>query len=339
VPASADFRWITGAPARSTERLVALALPRHGAPFAIVPRLESDALAHECPWLELEVWDEADDPFERLERRLSLASGPRILVGEGLRSASLLRLAARARCAPASVVLADLRAIKDEGELSLLLEAASHADRVAEETADVLRAGMTEREVQAFTIHRFEALGDRDPWAIVASGPNAALPHHFTSERRLEDGDVVILDVGAFTGGYGSDITRTYWIGSPPAEAERVYEIVNRARATGIEAVREGVTAESVDQASRELIRREGYGEFFLHRTGHGVGLEVHEPPYLVAGNTRPLRAGMVHSIEPGIYLPGRFGVRLEDLVVVEARGARRLNQAPFDPRPPRLRS
>jgi Xaa-Pro aminopeptidase len=339
VPASADFRWITGAPARSTERLLALALPRQGEPFAVVPRLEADALAHECPWLELEVWDDADDPFERLERRMSLSRGPRILVGDGLRSAPLLRLAARARCAPAGAALADLRAIKEPGELALLAEAASHADRVIEEAEDFLRAGISERDVMAFVIQRFETLGDREAWAIVASGPNGAKPHHFTSDRVLAEGDVVILDLGAYTGGYGSDITRTVFIGAPSAEAERVYQIVNEARAAGIAAARDGVPAESVDRAARDVIGRAGYGEFFVHRTGHGVGLEVHELPYLVAGNTRPLRPGMVHSVEPGIYLPGRFGVRLEDLVVVEAQGARRLNQAPFDPRPPRLRS
>jgi Xaa-Pro aminopeptidase len=339
VPASADFRWITGAPARATERLVAFALPRNGEPFVVVPRLEADALARECPWLELEVWDESEDPFERLIRRMDLARGPLVLVGEGLRIAPLLRLAAYARCRPAGAALADLRAIKDAEELRRLAAAAEHADAIVEETADFMRVGMSEREVATFALARFDAAGDRDAWAIVASGPNSALPHHFTSERRLTEGDVVILDLGAFTQGYGSDITRTYWLGAPDPEAARVYEVVNRAREAGIGAVREGVAAELVDRTARELIARAGDAEYFTHRTGHGVGLEVHELPYLVSGNPRPLRAGMVHSVEPGIYRPGRFGVRLEDLVVVEAHGARRLNRAPLDPRPPRLRS
>lgn len=339
VPASADFRWITGAPARVTERLVALALPRHGAPFAVVPRLESDALAHECPWLELEIWDESDDPFARLARRLALSSGPVVLVADGLKTAPLLRLAAQARCRPAAAALADLRAVKDEEELRALTTAGEHADAIVEETADFMRAGMTEREVASFAMSRFDALGDTAPWAIVASGPNGALPHHFTSERRLAEGDVVVLDLGAYTNGYGSDITRTYFLGAPDPEAARVYEVVNRARAAGIDAVRDGVAAEAVDRAARAIIEDAGYGPRFVHRTGHGVGLEVHELPYLVAGNARPLRSGMVHSVEPGIYLPGRFGVRLEDLVTVEPQRARRLNRAPFDPKPPRLRS
>jgi len=339
VPASADFRWLTGATARVTERLVALAMPRRGAPFAVVPQLEAAALGHECPWLELEVWDETDDPFERLARRLELVRGPAVLVGEGLRTAPLLRLAARARCRPAAAALAHLRAVKDSDELRLLELAGAHADQVVEETADFMRAGMTEREVAAFAMSRFEALGDRAPWAIVASGPNGAMPHHFTSERRIEERDVVVLDLGAYTDDYGSDITRTYWLGDPDVEAARVYEIVNRARAAGISVVRDGVAAEEVDRAARGVIVAAGYGEYFVHRTGHGVGLEVHELPYLVEGNRAPLRAGMVHSVEPGIYLPGRFGVRLEDLVRVGPERAFRLNQAPFDPRPPRLRS
>ena len=339
VPASADFRWLTGATARSTERLVALAVPRRGTPFALIPRLEADALGHECPWLELEPWSDGDEPFERLSHRIGLKSGPALLVGEGMRTAPLLKLAARARCRPAAAALAMLRAVKDADEIRALEAAGSHADRVVEETADFMRPGMTEREVAAFVMARFEALGDTAPWAIVASGPNGALPHHFTSERRLGDGDVVVLDLGAYTSDYGSDITRVYWLGEPDDEARRVYEIVNRARAAGIAASRDGVPAEEVDRAARAVIREAGYGERFLHRTGHGVGLEVHELPYLVEGNQAPLRAGMVHSVEPGIYLSGRFGVRLEDLVRVGTDRAHRLNQAPFDPRPPRLRS
>jgi Xaa-Pro aminopeptidase len=339
VPASADFLWLTGASARTTERLVALALPRAGNPFIVVPRLEADALAHAAPGIELEIWDESDDPFARLEQRMELKRAPVVLIGEGLRVANVLRLTALAKCRPAGAALADLRAVKEEPELRALGEAAAHADRIVEEAADFMRAGMTEREVAKFVMARFEAAGDHDTWAIVASGPNGALPHHFTSDRRLAEGDVVVLDVGAFTSGYGSDITRTYFIGEPDPEALRVYEIVNAAREAGIAASRAGAAAEAVDIAARGVIESAGYGRFFTHRTGHGVGLEVHEPPYLVAGNSSVLREGMVHSVEPGIYLPGRFGVRLEDLVVVEAAGARRLNRAPFDARPPRLRS
>jgi D-alanyl-D-alanine dipeptidase len=235
-------------------------------------------------------------------------------------------------------VLSPLRAAKDAYEIKLLEEAGANADRVMEQTADFMRSGMTELEVAAFAADRFRALGDADPWVIVASGPNSASPHHMCSERKIRDDEVVLLDMGAFTGGYGSDITRTFFLGTPPHEAQRVYDVVNEARRVGIAASRLGAQSEAVDRAARGVIESAGFGEFFSHRTGHGVGLEVHEPPYVVAGNRELLEYGMVHSVEPGIYLPGRFGVRLEDLVVVEDRGARRLNHAPLDPLPARLR-
>jgi Xaa-Pro dipeptidase len=274
-----------------------------------------------------------------LAGRLVLERRPSLLLGEGFRTAPLLALAARTECRPAAPVLAPLRAVKDAAELRHLEEAARHADRIVIEAAEFMRPGMTEREVARFVLDRFEAAGDTDAWAIVASGPNGALPHHLTSGRRLEDGDVVVLDVGAYTEGYGSDITRTFWLGSPPAEAERVYAIVDEARRAGIAAARTGAPAEAVDQAARGVIERAGYGAAFTHRTGHGVGLEIHEPPYLVGGNRAPLAAGMTHSVEPGIYLAGRFGIRLEDTVVVEDGGARPLNHAPFHPAPQRVRA
>src|SRR5262245_4513127 len=335
---SADFRWLSGAVARSTERLLALVVPRGGDPCCVVPRLEAEALAHECPWLELIVWADHEDPFAMLAARLGLEHPRTLLLGEGFRVAPLLALAARATCRPAAPAIAPLRAVKDAEELRYLAEAGRHADAIVLEVADFMRPGMTETEVARFALDRFVAVGDTEPWAIVASGPNSALPHHFNSERRLSEGDVVILDIGAYTSGYGSDISRTFWLGTPPPEAEKVYAIVDEARRGGIAAARAGVPCEQVDRAARAVIERAGYGECFLHRTGHGVGLEVHEPPYLVGGNATPLEAGNVHSVEPGIYLPGRFGVRIEDLVVVESDGARRLNHAPIEPVPQRVR-
>ena len=332
IPASADFRWATGGRARSTERLLLLAVPRSGEPWCLVPRLEADALAAECPWLDLEVWDEHEDPLARLAGRILLDRRPTLLLGEGFRTGPLLALAGRSPSRPAAPVLAPLRASKDTNELAALAAAGTNADRVMAETVATLRAGITEREVARFILERFDALGDEDAWAIVASGPHTALPHHMTSSRPLAAGQPVLLDLGAFHDGYGSDITRTFWLGAPSAEFERVYQVVNEARQAGIRAVRAGVPAASVDAAARAVIDRAGFGPRFVHRTGHGVGLEIHEPPYLVAGNDAPLVAGMVHSVEPGIYLPGRFGVRLEDLVVVEAGGGRRLNDAPFEP-------
>lgn len=338
VPASADFRWLTGGHVRVSERLLCLAVPRSGAPFCLVPRLEADALAAECPWLERLPWEDDRDPFAMLAGRLMLERRPELLLDEGFRVGPLLALAERTRCRSAAPALEPLRAVKDADELRLLATAGAHADQVVMETAEKLRPGMTEREVERSVLERFEAFGDTEAWAIVASGPNGALPHHMTSRRRLEEGDVVVLDLGAYTEGYASDITRTFWLGAPPPEAEKVYAIVDEARRAGIAAVRAGVPAESVDRAARMVIERAGYGPSFTHRTGHGVGLEIHEAPYIVGGNAKPLLAGMTHSVEPGIYLNGRFGIRLEDIVAVEEGGARRLNQAPLVPAPQRVR-
>jgi len=338
IPPSADFRWLTGATARSTERLLLFVLPRDGDPFALVPILESEALGHECPWLERVAWADHENAFARLEQRIDLARHPVLRLGEGFRVTPLLELAARAECRPAAPLIGPMRATKDAAEIAHLVEAGRHADQIVMETAEWMRPGMTEMEVGRFVLQRFEELGDTDPWVIVASGPNSALPHHMTSRRRLAEGDVVVLDLGAYTEGYGSDITRTFWLGAAPEEAERVYAVVDEARRAGIAAARPGVPCENVDRAARAVIEKAGYGPAFLHRTGHGVGLEVHEPPYMVGGNTAQLEIGNVHSVEPGIYLSGRFGVRLEDLVAIEPNGARRLNDAPFAPVPQRVR-
>jgi Xaa-Pro aminopeptidase len=338
IPPSADFRWLTGAVARSTERLVAFALPRAGDPFVLVPRLEADALAAECPGLELQIWEEHEAPLERLIARLRLERRPVVLLGDGFRTATLLGIAERTPCRAATALMSGLRATKDADEIAALEEAGRHADQVVQEAAELMRPGMTEKELARTITQRFSDLGDDEPWAIVASGPNSALPHHMSSTRTLRAGEVVLLDLGASTRGYGSDITRTFWLGDPPPEAERIYDVVNAAREAGIAAVRAGVPAQEVDRSARAIIERAGYGPAFTHRTGHGVGLEVHEAPWIVEGNATPLAAGMVHSVEPGIYLPGRFGVRLEDLVVVEPGGGRRLNQAPLVPAPARVR-
>jgi Xaa-Pro aminopeptidase len=339
VPASADLRWLTGVAARVSERLVALAFPRAGEPFLVAPRLEADALAEQAGGLPMLVWDEHEDPLERLAARAGFGPATEVRLGEGLSVAQVLRLASTTRCAHAREVLVPLRAIKDADELATLAEAARHADAIVEAAADHARPGMSERELARFVRDQFESLGDTEPWAIVATGPNSAMPHHESGEREIREGEVLLLDLGASTRGYASDITRTYFLGEPPRHVLRVYDVVNRAREAGIAAAVAGAVAESADAAARAVIVEAGLGEQFTHRTGHGLGLEVHEAPYLVAGDRTVLAEGHVHSVEPGVYLPGRFGIRLEDIVVVAARGARRLNQAPLDLRPPRSRS
>jgi Xaa-Pro aminopeptidase len=339
VPASPDLLWITGAKARVTERLIALALPRQGEPFLVAPRLEAAPLESELGGLPMLVWDETDDPLARLLERAGIGAASTVMLGEGMRVPQVLRLAATARCRPAGELLAPLRAVKEPAELEALARAGSHADLVVEEAADFAQPGMTERELARFVTQRFESLGDADPWVIVASGPNSASPHHESSDRRIAMDEVLLLDLGASTDGYSSDITRTYFLGEPPRQVLRTWELVHRALEAGVAATRAGRPAESVDAAARSVIDDAGLGASFTHRTGHGLGLEVHEAPWIVSGNRTPLAAGNVHSVEPGIYLPGRYGVRLEDIVVVEADGARRLNAAPLDLRPPRMRA
>lgn len=338
-PASPDFRWLTGASGRVTERIVALLLPRSGDPFVVAPRLEAGPLREALGDLDMLVWDEHEDPVARLAERAKLTPDTTLLVGDGLHAHQVLRLASLAKCRAASDVLAPLRAVKDADELAQLAEAARHADQVVEETADWAKPGMTERQVARFIAERFEALGDTDVWSIVGGGPNSANPHHDTSNRVIAAGEVLLLDLGAVTNGYGSDITRTYFLGTPPKDVAHAYEVVDAARAAGIAAVRAGIAAEDVDRAARAVIEAAGLGEAFVHRTGHGLGLEIHEPPYLVKGNRAPLVAGNVHSVEPGVYFPGKFGIRIEDIVVVEANGARNLQHAPRDLRPPKARA
>ncbi|MHB8765766.1 MAG: M24 family metallopeptidase [Deferrisomatales bacterium] len=184
------------------------------------------------------------------------------------------------------------------------------------------------REVAALCLE--EGL-DACAFAIVAAGPNGASPHHEPGERVVGPGDGIVVDFGGPLGGYGCDVTRCFAVGDPGAEYRRVHQVVRQAQQAGLDAVRPGASAQDVDRACRRVIAEAGYGPFFVHRTGHGIGLEGHEHPYLVEGNDLVLEEGMTFSVEPGVYLPGRFGVRIEDVAVVTADGCRRLNLAPRD--------
>jgi D-alanyl-D-alanine dipeptidase len=225
-----------------------------------------------------------------------------------------------------------LRIRKDPGELDLLTETAHDADRAFATLVGERFAGRTEREVAgALTAHLQEEGIDGVAFCIVASGPNGASPHHEPGERRIEPGDAVVLDFGGRVGGYCSDITRTVSVGEPAAEVAKVHAIVREAQEAGFRAAGPGVPAEEVDRAARRVIEDAGYGHAFIHRTGHGIGLEEHEHPYIVEGNAEALESGMCFSIEPGIYLEGGFGIRIEDIVALTEDGAVRLNEAPHE--------
>jgi Xaa-Pro aminopeptidase len=331
-----DLRYATGYAAHQLERLTCLAVPAAGEPFLVVPTLELPAArASRAGQLDLEIigWDETDDPYELVAARLRGVTS----VGLADRMWALMTLRLRevlpgARQGLASRALSGLRARKDPAEVEALLAAGQAIDRVHARVPGWLRPGRTELEVAADISEAIVGEGHAQAdFAIVASGPNAASPHHDPSGRVLAPGDVVVVDIGGtMPSGYCSDCTRTYAIGAPPADFAAYYAVLQAAQEAACAAVRPGVTGAAVDAAAREPIAAAGYGEFFMHRTGHGIGLETHEDPYIVSGNTQPLVAGNAFSIEPGIY-PGAHGARIEDIVVCTADGVQRLNNGPRD--------
>jgi Xaa-Pro aminopeptidase len=326
-----DLRYVTGYDAQPLERLTCLAVPAEGDPFLVVPRLEQPAAAASPAGgsgLEIIPWDETDDPYALVARRLGRVGS----AGLSDRMWAMMVLRFRdalpaARQGLASEALRPLRARKTPAEIAALREAGAAIDRVHAAVPQWLVAGRTEQEVAADIAHAIAAEGHvRADFVIVASGPNAASPHHEPSARRLQPGDSVVIDIGGtMPSGYCSDCTRVYVIAEPPPGFTGYYEVLRAAQEAACAAVRPGVSAEAVDAAAREPITAAGYGPQFFHRTGHGIGLETHEDPYIVTGNTEALQPGMAFSVEPGIY-PGPSGARIEDIVVCTENGAERLN-------------
>ena len=330
-----DLRYLLGVEGDTIERLTALVLGPGFEPTIVVPRMElakvRDTAAGELG-VRIADWVDGEDPYALVVDALP-ASGGRIAVSDALPALHVIPIGDRmdARLELATPVLREGRMIKDADEVAELRRAGDAIDAVHRRVADWLRAGRTEREVAADIAEAIRAEGHETvEFVIVGSGPNGADPHHEVSDRVIEDGDVVVVDIGgAVPSGYNSDSTRTYVVGSPTAEqAERIAVLV-RAQQAAVDAVRPGVTAHEVDAAARQVLADAGLGEAFLHRTGHGIGVSVHEEPYIAPGNDLPLREGMAFSIEPGIYFPGEWGARIEDIVVVTADGCVRLNNAP----------
>jgi Xaa-Pro aminopeptidase len=329
---SSDFRYLTGHDAHpSTNRLTLLVLPREGDPSVVVPILEAPQMASRGDLLDIHPWEETQAPTDLVAGLVGDVAGKTIAVGNQLYSVFLLRLQGampQARWVPASPVTRALRMTKDGREIELLREAARRTDDAWEEFVSQPLAGQTERQAFARLRELTVARGLEVSWGICASGPNSASPHHQTSDRAIGEGDAVVFDWGGTVEGYNSDMTRTVHVGEPDEAFRRVYDLVLRANQAALDAVRPGVPCEAVDEAARDLIAQEGYGAAFLHRVGHGLGLDLQEEPYLVGGNSLPLEAGMVFSDEPGIYLEGRFGVRIEDAVLCTDQGGERLNEA-----------
>lgn len=326
-----DLGWLCGyrVPA-VTERLTALLLAPGRKPLLVVPQLERPDAQHSpgAGALEITGWVDGEDPYATVAGHLD----PRGRYGVSdatwaLHLLALQRTAPEAGFGALTEVLPMLRAVKDAHEVELLAAAGAAADATYEAIVDVRFAGRREREVAADLARLLREHGHSQvDFTIVGSGPNGANPHHEAGDRVIEDGDMVVLDFGGLKDGYGSDTTRTVHVGEPTTEERTVHDLVREAQQAAFEAVRPGVACQDVDRVARQVIRRAGYGEYFIHRTGHGIGVTTHEPPYMVEGEHLPLVPGMCFSIEPGIYLPGRFGVRIEDIVVCTDSAGRRLN-------------
>jgi Xaa-Pro aminopeptidase len=332
-----DLRYLTGYDTHVSERLTCLAVPADGgAAFLLAPRLEQRSVRGSpagAMGIEILAWDETDDPYRMVSQRL----GSPGQVGLADTMWAMMVLAFRdvlpgAKLALASAALREMRMRKSPAEVEALREAGAAIDRVHAQVPELLRAGRSEREVATDIAAAITAEGHvRADFVIVASGPNAARPHHSPGDRALTPGDAVVVDIGGtMPSGYCSDCTRTYAVGTPPAEFARYYQVLKDAQEAACQWVRAGVSAESVDAAARDPIAAAGHGEHFVHRTGHGIGLETHENPYIVAGNTSALEPGMTFSVEPGIY-PGPHGARIEDIVVCTQDGHERLNNASRD--------
>jgi len=332
-----DLRYLVGSRAQTLERLTALVLPVAGAPTVVVPRLERASLAG-SPIAELGLtvrdWVDGDDPYQLVCEALGGAPAA-TAVTDSMPALHLLPLAGALGAWPilATDILRSLRMVKEECEIDALRKAGAAIDRVHARVPEFLVPGRTEADVAADIADAIVDEGHSEvAFIIVGSGPHGADPHHGYSDRELQSGDVVVVDIGGvYEPGYNSDSTRTYSIGEPRPDVAQKYSILQRAQRAAFEAVRPGVTAEQVDAAARDVLAADGLAEFFVHRTGHGIGLSVHEEPYIVAGNQLPLAPGMAFSIEPGIYFPGSWGARVEDIVVVTEDGAFALNNRPHE--------
>ena len=328
-----NMYYLSGFLEEPSERLLALIVPQSGDPLFIVPELYEQQV-RTFSWVDkLICWKDSQDPNAVLSSTMGQVAAKRPTIAVDSRMWSrfllmLLTLAPDSRYLDAGLVMNPLRIKKTPEEIALMSRSAEIADAVFTETAKECKEGMTERQLSAKLVNELRRLGaDSVGYEPVASsGPNAALPHCRSGDRKLQRGDLVVMDYGCLYRGYNSDITRTVAVGGCDNERKKAYSVVRSAQEKAYEAALEGVEAQSVDKTAREIIEAAGYGQFFVHRTGHGIGLEIHEEPYIVAGNSMRLDEGMAFSVEPGIYVPGHYGVRIEDIVVIQAGRARRLN-------------
>lgn len=333
----ANLFYLTGLSFHLSERPIVALFPVDAPPAIVLPALEEPKLA---PWggaLQAYPYPDEQGPAAAFQQACAALELAQARIGvEGLRMRVievrlLERYAPDCQLIPADEVMETLRIAKDAAEIVQMRRAVAVVEAALRAVLPQIRPGMTEREVAGrLMVEILRGGSEGMPFEpIVVAGPNAASPHAVPTDRPIRPGETVIIDGGAMVGGYVSDITRTVALGGLPEEMLRIYEVVRQANEAGRSAVRPGQAAQEVDRAARAVIRKAGYGDFFLHRTGHGLGLEIHEPPYIVEGNRQSLQAGMTFTVEPGIYLPGRGGVRIEDDVLVTPEGAETLTTFP----------
>ena len=329
VTPSSYLLYLTGADLGRSERLIAWVLRRDGGSRCLGPAFEADRLKGSGLPGELKTWEESEDPIAALARILSEGGRTSILAVEGTtwldNLAPLERRLPAARITSATPLLAPFRMKKDPEEIALIRAGAGRTLGIFRRLFEEMKEGQTEEEL----LRRAQAMALESGLlleGLVQFGPDSAIPHSPAGSAKLRAGDVVLFDMGVLVHGYHSDVSRTVAFGRPPEKFQPVYEIVKEAQEAGFRAARSGIPASMVDEAARSVIRRAGYARAFTHRLGHGLGLDGHEPPYLVAGNETLLEAGMTVTVEPGIYLPREFGVRLEDDVAVTPSGGELLS-------------
>jgi Xaa-Pro aminopeptidase len=325
-----DLPYLTGYRAMSLERVTMLIVPRAGRAHLVVPGLEAPRVSVPDDAFDVVGWAESDDPIATIDGYLGDAAT--VAIGDETWATFVLELQSSNRARSyigASNLMAQLRMHKSQDEIVALAQAGRTVDAVVDEMADVRFSGRTERSISRELIERTTTLGhDTMEFWIVASGPNGASPHHEPGDRVIEHGDAVVVDFGGTQGGYCSDTTRMFVVGEAPYGFDAAFEVLSEAQAAAVEAVRPGVTAESIDAVARDIITDAGYGDLFIHRLGHGIGMDTHEHPYIIEGNDQILEPGMAFSIEPGIYTPDEWGMRIEDIVAVTDEGVERLNQS-----------
>lgn len=329
----ADLPYFTGYEAMQTERLTMLVMPVDGEPTLFVPELEAPRVEAQDGLFRVRPWGETEDPIRLIANEIG--EWNRALMGDHTWATFVLNLQSSLpglSLQSASVLTGELRMRKDSAEIDALRRAGQAADRVVERLGSIRFSGRTERQIARLIADMTVEEGhDLAAFGIVASGPNGASPHHESGDRIIEAGDPVVVDFGGRADGYFSDTTRNFVVGDAPDGYDDAFAALLTAQIAACSAVQPGVTAESIDRVARNVISEAGFGDLFIHRTGHGIGLEVHEHPYVVEGNRVLLEAGMTFSIEPGIYIPDHFGMRIEDIVVVTETGGERLNQSARD--------